>query len=69
MTLITPQRMLFMLRTTIYELENHFEVKCSTSHFTAVIIAPHWFYENERAAIHITLKRITPTLIVINYFE
>ena len=40
-----------------HNIDNHLEVRCSTPHFTALIITlQHLFYKLERAAIHITLK-------------
>ena len=61
--------MLSMLRTIIYDLDNHLEVRCSTSHFIALIFAPHSFHKSEETAKHILLKRITSILTVIILLE
>ena len=47
------------------ELDNHLEVRCSTPHITAVIIALHLFYKLEWVATNFTLKHITAMLNVI----
>ena len=67
-TLITPHLMLSKLRIIIHELNDHLEMRCSTPHVTAVLFAPLWFYDWESAALHSTLKHISSTLIVINFW-
>ena len=52
-----------------HESINHLEVKGSTPHFTAVIIALHLFYVLKRAAAHITLKHSSFTQIVISFYD
>ena len=52
-----------------HKFDNHLEVRCSTPHFNAVIIALRVSYKLEWAAIHIALEHTTATLKVIIYFE